>query len=216
MNIYETMNKIMKEIPAIGKNQNNKQQGFKYRGIDDVMNALQPLFAKYGLIPVPQVLERHREERTTKTGTVMTITILRIKYILYAEDGTYIEAITEGEAMDTADKSTSKAEAIAMKYALFQIFCIPTEDMAKDDPDAETPEPITPKELIGPQKTTPKKQIPPKKITYERRQQLVDRIKAEGIQNEYVLDKLKEHGYTKLADITTTDIDQIEKEIIGK
>ena len=199
MNIYETMNKIMKEIPAIGKNQNNNQQGFKYRGIDDVMNALQPLFAKYGLIPVPQVLERHREERTTKTGTVMTITILRIKYILYAEDGTYIEAITEGEAMDTADKSTSKAEAIAMKYALFQIFCIPTEEMTKIDPDAETPEPIT-----------------PKKITYERRQQLVDRIKAEGIQNEYVLDKLKEHGYTKLADITTADIDQIEKEIIGK
>ena len=43
--------------------------------------------------------------------------------------------------MDTADKATNKAMAIAFKYACFQVFCIPTEERKEQDPDAETPEP---------------------------------------------------------------------------
>ena len=37
--------------------------------------------------------------------------------------------------MDSGDKATNKAMSIAFKYACFQVFCIPTEEMA--DPDAE-------------------------------------------------------------------------------
>ena len=40
--------------------------------------------------------------------------------------------------MDSGDKATNKAMAIAFKYACFQVFCIPTEEMK--DPDGETPE----------------------------------------------------------------------------
>jgi hypothetical protein len=45
--------------------------------------------------------------------------------------------------MDSADKSSNKAMAVAFKYACFQVFCIPTEEMAKDDPDAYSPEEST-------------------------------------------------------------------------
>ena len=44
--------------------------------------------------------------------------------------------------MDSGDKATTKAMAIAFKYACFQVFCIPTEEMK--DPDAETPPENTP------------------------------------------------------------------------
>lgn len=138
MNIYESITKIMEEIPAIGKDQTNKTQGFKYRGIDDVMNTLQPLLSKNKVFIVPQILEQTREERTTNKGGNLIYSICKIKYIFYAEDGTYIEAVTVGEGMDSGDKATNKAMAIAMKYALFQVFCIPTEEMK--DPDGETPE----------------------------------------------------------------------------
>lgn len=33
-----------------------------------------------------------------------------------------------------------------MKYALFQLFCIPTEEMGMDDPDADTPPQSAPDE----------------------------------------------------------------------
>lgn len=138
MNIYESITKIMEEVPAIGKDKVNKQQGFKFRGIDDVMNALQPLLAKYKVFIAPEILEQIREERTTKTGGNLIYSICKIKYKFYAEDGSSIEAVTIGEGMDSGDKATNKAMAIAMKYALFQVFCIPTEEMK--DPDSETPE----------------------------------------------------------------------------
>ena len=38
MNIYEAIADIMKEGCAVQKNKRNTQQGFQYRGIDDVMN----------------------------------------------------------------------------------------------------------------------------------------------------------------------------------
>lgn len=137
MNIYESITKIMEEIPAIGKNKENKQQNFKFRGIDDVMNVMQPLLSKNKVFIVPQILEQRREERQSSKGGNLIYSICQIKYIFYAEDGSYIEAITIGEGMDSGDKATNKAMAIAMKYALFQVFCIPTEEMK--DPDAETP-----------------------------------------------------------------------------
>ena len=95
---------------------------------------------------VPQILEQTREERTTNKGGNLIYSICKIKYIFYAEDGTYIEAVTVGEGMDSGDKATNKAMAIAMKYALFQVFCIPTEEMK--DPDGETTERSKPKNQL--------------------------------------------------------------------
>lgn len=142
MNIYESIAKCMEEIGAVGKDDVNKQQGFKYRGIDAVMNAINPALVKNRVFIVPEVLEQQRQERTTKNGAALIYSILRIKYTFFAEDGTHIEAITVGEGMDSGDKATNKAMAIAFKYACFQVFCIPTEEMK--DPDEETPDPVNP------------------------------------------------------------------------
>ena len=146
MNIYHSITKIMEEVPSIGKTQRNKTQGFMYRGIDDVMNALQPLLAKNKVFIVPEILEQTREERTTSKGGNLIYSICKIKYKFYAEDGSSVEAITIGEGMDSGDKATNKAMAIAMKYALFQVFCIPTDEMK--DPDSETPEQSTKKSSV--------------------------------------------------------------------
>lgn len=142
MNIYESIAKCMEEIGAVGKDDVNKQQGFKYRGIDAVMNAINPALVKNRVFIVPEVLEQQRQEHTTKNGAALIYSICRIRYTFFAEDGSHIEAITVGEGMDSGDKATNKAMAIAFKYACFQVFCIPTEEMK--DPDEETPGPVNP------------------------------------------------------------------------
>lgn len=145
-NIYQSIANIMQESIAIGKEKLNKQQGFKYRGIDDVMNTFYPLLSKHKVFVVPEVLEQTREERTTKSGGNLIYSILKIKYTFYAEDGSNVFATVIGEGMDSADKASNKAMAVGMKYAMFQVFCIPTEEMP--DPDGETPpqsEKATPK-----------------------------------------------------------------------
>lgn len=136
--IYTSISKIMAEVGHIGKDRNNQQQGFKYRGIDDAYNALNPLLAKHGVFTVPEVLDKTREERTNAKGTTLAFTCLRMKYTFFASDGSSVSAIVEGEGMDSGDKSSNKAMAVAHKYALLQVFCIPTEE--QKDPDAESHE----------------------------------------------------------------------------
>ena len=141
--IYEAISNVMAEIGAIGKEKRNQQQGFMYRGIDDVMNALQPALVKNKVFVTPTVTKETREERTNKNNTLMFYTRLEVLYRFYTVDGSYVETVVIGEAMDSGDKATNKAMSIAYKYACFQVFCIPTEEM--EDPDKECHEPL-PKE----------------------------------------------------------------------
>ena len=134
--IYKAINSILEEVGAIGKDKVNKIQNFKFRGIDDVMNTLHPLLAKHKVFVTPEVLEQSREERTTKNGGNLIFSICKIRYTFYTEDGSSVQATVIGEGMDSSDKATNKAMAIAFKYALFQVFCIPTEEMK--DPDADS------------------------------------------------------------------------------
>lgn len=137
MNIYESLNKVMAEVGAIGKT-SKSTQGYQYRGIDAVMNALQPALIKNKVFISPEVLEHTREERQTAKGGLLIYSIIKMKYKFYAEDGTCIEAVTIGEGMDSSDKSSNKAMSNAFKYACFQVLCIPTEEML----DSEASNPI--------------------------------------------------------------------------
>lgn len=141
--IFSTINSVMSELGAITKNKRNQQQGFSYRGVDDVMNALNPLMVKNKLFCVPKVLRNEREERQTSRGSNLLYSIVTMEYTLYAEDGSSVSAVVIGEGMDSGDKATNKAMAIAYKYAMFQIFSIPTEETAPDA-DRDTPEESAP------------------------------------------------------------------------
>lgn len=136
--IYKAISDTMKDIGIVGKNDTNTYDKYKFRGIDAVMNALNPAMIKHGIFVVPTVLESTREERAGSKGTTMMYTILKVKYTFYAEDGSSVESVVVGEAMDRSDKSTNKAMSAAFKYACFQTFCIPTEEM--QDADKESPE----------------------------------------------------------------------------
>lgn len=196
MNIYQSITKILEEVPAIGKNKKNTTQNFMFRGIDDVMNTFQPLLAKHKVFIVPQVLEQTREERITSKGGILIYSICKIKYIFYAEDGSSIEAIVVGEGMDSGDKATNKAMAIAMKYAMFQVFCIPTEEMK--DPDSETP-PVS------------------KKIVKKAEEIKIQPSQIEILNKFYVgenMDKLlKNNGLKSLEDMTMVKASEIIKKL---
>jgi len=139
LNIFEAIAYIMKKGYSVSKDRKNEQQRFFYRGIDDVMNVFQPLMAEAGIFLVPEVLEAKREDRQTAKGGNLIYSVLKMKYTFYASDGSSVSAVVIGEGMDSGDKASNKAMAVAMKYAMFQVFCIPTEEL--DDPDSYSPPP---------------------------------------------------------------------------
>lgn len=139
--IYVLMSRVMEDIEAIPKNRRNEQQNFAFRGIDDVMSALHPALLKNGVFYTPRVVEDRYDSYTTGRGTLMRSAVIRVAYTFYGPAGDSVEVIGQGEAADSGDKATSKALAMALKYALLQTFCVPTEEGSRDDGDRTTPEP---------------------------------------------------------------------------
>lgn len=137
--IFELIPKVMAEVGVIEKNKKNAQQGFKFRGIDDVCAAVQPAMIKHQIFYAPEVLDSRTVDRESKSGNPLIYTYLKVAYTFYAPDGSSFRVVTVGEAMDSADKSSNKAMSAALKYALLQLFCVPTE--ALDDADADSLEP---------------------------------------------------------------------------
>lgn len=140
--IYGLISQAMKRVGAIGKDSTatniNGKQMYKFRGIDAVYNALNPVMADLGLFIVPEVLEQTREERKSTSGGNLIYSILKIKFSMYAPDGSSVDCVVVGEGMDSGDKASNKAMSAALKYACFQMLMIPTEEMV--DPDAEVHE----------------------------------------------------------------------------
>lgn len=142
MKVYKAINAVQADLARDGitKDRRNQQQGYNFRGIDDVYNALAPKLAAHGLCILPRILSRDVQERTTQKGGVLFYVTVEAEFdFVCAEDGSKHIVRTYGEAMDSADKATNKAMSAAYKYAAFQAFAIPTE--GDNDADGHSPQP---------------------------------------------------------------------------
>ena len=149
--VYRAIVAVMADMArdGIAKDRNNAQQGYKFRGIDDVYNALSGALSRHGLAMLPTVEAREMTEGQTAKGSPLFNVVCRVRFDLVAsEDGSSHSITTYGEAMDMADKATNKAMSAAYKYAAMQAFCIPTE--GDNDADAHTPEPAPRRQAPAP------------------------------------------------------------------
>lgn len=201
--IHEAICSTMNDVGAVTKNDFNKFDKYKFRGIDAVMNALNPAMRKNGIFVVPEVLDHHQEERKSNEGKMLIFTTCKVKYTFYAKDGSFIDAVVFGEAMDRSDKSTNKAMSAAFKYACFQTFCIPTEEMM--DTEAESPEAEPKNPQRGTQKATKASAETPPQAAYPDVPDMVKAIgkavnmDAKAIQ--YINDEIKRCGVKQLSEV---------------
>lgn len=160
--VFKAINNVQAELAKIGisKDRKNAQQGYAFRGIDDVYGTLSPLLAKEGLVILPHYTERTCVERTTaKGGLLFYVTVKGTFEIVDSSDGSMTTCETYGEAMDSADKATNKAMSAAYKYVCLQTFCIPTE--GDNDADATT------HSVVASSKPTPKRTTPAVNVLVE-------------------------------------------------
>lgn len=151
--VYAAIHAVLSDLSPMGisKDQRNVQQGYQFRGIDDILNTLSSLLAKHGLLILPRVISRETQERQTQKGGLIFYTVEKIEYDFIAvKDGSIYTTTIFGEAMDSADKSTNKAMSAAYKYNAIQAFAIPTkpEPGEHNDADATTPDPGQAKEKL--------------------------------------------------------------------
>jgi ERF superfamily len=157
--IYGQISKVMAGVSAIGRDRTNTQQNYKFRGIDDVYNALNHVLAEHCVFTVPTVLEERTEDRPSRSGGALIYRVLKIQYRFYADDGSFVESVVIGEGMDSGDKASNKAMAVAHKYALLQVFAIPTEE--PKDPENESPQVADKKPASSSQRKYQRRQVTP-------------------------------------------------------
>lgn len=170
--IHQAMVAVMADVDPIAKERTNKEQGFKFRGIDDVYQALQAVMAKHGVFTTSELLKVERDELPTKSGGVKYCTRLQMRYHFRHASGSEVVTDVLGEGMDSGDKAMTKAMAVAHKYALLQAFMIPTEE--PKDPDAESHDDIVRKQDNKSLTTPPK----PEPETSEKREALLAYLKS--------------------------------------
>ena len=129
--IYESINKVAKDVMFLGKDSQNQAQGFNFRGIDAVMNVFGPSLRKHGVTPIPMVQSIHRGEKQLRNSVAKTVDV-EVTYRFVNRAGDHLDATVYAEAFDTGDKATAKAMSVAMRTAFLQVFALPTNE---PDPD---------------------------------------------------------------------------------
>ena len=137
--VYSAINKVAGALASegIAKTRRNQQQGYSFRGIDDVYSSLARKLVDADLCILPQVRERQVVERQSSKGNALFYVVVTVDFdFVCATDGSIHRVTTIGEAMDSADKATNKAMSAAYKYACLMTFCVPT--VGDNDADATT------------------------------------------------------------------------------
>jgi len=151
MKVYQAINAVQAELAKVGitKSRTNTQgTGYKFRGIDDIFNAISPLLAEHKLCILPRVMARECVERVSKNGGALFYITVEVEFdFVCAEDGSKHTVKTFGEAMDSGDKATNKAMSAAYKYAALQAFAIPT--VGDNDTENQTHE-VAPRTALAP------------------------------------------------------------------
>lgn len=137
-NVVEALRRVMRDLPAIGKDQSAapQQGGYPYRGIEQITRHVQPLFARHGIVMAPRV-DSAEVKDIVVAGKPWTDTILHVTYTVHGPGGDTLEVRTVGIGRDNSDKGANKAMTQAFKYALLQLLCVSD---AKDDADGQTHE----------------------------------------------------------------------------
>lgn len=144
MNIFQKMAMITAKLQTVSKNltvQTTKTSSYKAVSERDVLDAVKPLEAEFGVYSYPadrKVLESNMLEsestydgKTTTKTTFMTRIMTVYRFVNVDDPEDFIETITFAEGIDPQDKGSGKAMTYADKYALMKAYKISTGD----DPD---------------------------------------------------------------------------------
>jgi hypothetical protein len=144
LSIYEALPLITADVRAVGKNNKNEDQGYAFRGIDDVVQMIHSLLPKYGVGLIPKVTKVTQENVTSARGAKGWHSIVEMDYKMTARDGTQEIGSGIGESTAYDDKGIAKAQSMAFKYFLVQAFTIPTNEMLDTENDPAGDEPMVP------------------------------------------------------------------------
>lgn len=129
--------RVMNDVRFVAKNReaNITTSGggsyrFNYRGIDQILNAAGPAIRRHGVMVIPVDVDASY----ASAGKMREVTV-KVTYEIWGPMGERcIRAVSQGEALDTSERGTTKALTNAYRSLLVAALALPTVD-PKLDPD---------------------------------------------------------------------------------
>lgn len=141
--VYSAWTAALEQVRAVPKGDVNQGEGFKYRSIDAVMNAVHGALAAHSLAIIPEAAAQTRTEVQSRRGAAGDHLVMDVTFRVIHASGESFTAQVVGEATDYQGRCTSKAYTMALKTFLLQALCIP---LVGADPDGEQVDEVAPRE----------------------------------------------------------------------
>jgi hypothetical protein len=140
--IQSALNAAMRDIARIGiAKLGSAKLGaatVRFRGVEQAMNEMSPIMVNHGITVAAKYSELVVQERAkAEEGKATRFVTLKGAFTFSAEDDSSVTSEAYGEAMDSGDKATIKAQSVAFRTALFQLFVVPTMSMDTELDDHE-------------------------------------------------------------------------------
>jgi hypothetical protein len=153
LSVHAALSGVMAAVQQISKDQavTTGPARFKFRGVDDVMQAVGPALRSHGVIFAPsRVVSVEHERYETAKGSPMDGVTVVVEYTITGPAGDTMTAAAAGQASDSGDKAVPKAMSVAYRTVLLQALCIPAGD---PDPDSQVHErasapPVDPRAVL--------------------------------------------------------------------
>lgn len=129
--LVERLVDVKNDIGAVGKGDRNSSQGFNFRGIDAVLNAVSAPLRKHGILVYPRLTSLEKGTASTSGGKTMNTVVVIVDYV-FTDGVDQVVTTAPGEAFDSGDKAVAKAMSVAYRTALIQALSLPTDE---PDPD---------------------------------------------------------------------------------
>lgn len=129
---------IGKAVGVMEKDGKNAQQGYAFIEYAAIAGKIRDLFAEYGVIVFPEVINREKDVVRSSSGSVGYHYNLDMRFTALNGDDRddKIVALWQGEATDYGDKGINKAETSGTKYFIMRLLNISEKG---DDNDSNTP-----------------------------------------------------------------------------
>jgi hypothetical protein len=143
--LYRKIAAVSGAVGSAAKDGRNKDQNYTYATPASVINAVKPHMAEQGIAIVPHLIEFAEIDTGTRSGGGKPYIINRVSMHYHILDGeTGEEMIVPWQAQAGTygdDKGLAKAQTIALRTFLLQLFQVPAED-PEIDPDARDARPM--------------------------------------------------------------------------
>lgn len=134
--VHEAWLAVMEQVKAVGKDERYEggKTRYNFRGIDGVVNAVGPALRAHRVHVRPvSVKAEYRDAEAGSNRTLMRECTVNVTYRVTGPAGDHFDGEAQGEALDSSDKGSAKAQSVAYRVFLLQALTIPTDE---PDPDS--------------------------------------------------------------------------------